>query len=139
MTDSWTGHEATDSFKKQLLKTVRQTLDSGARVYVMKDVPQQPFDPPRTVALTMLFGRDLQTLGESPAHWQEENHPLSETFEQISKMGATVPDPANAFLNPQGVYGVIKDDEVLYIDAGHLSVDGAKILAPLFRPMIQAN
>ena len=135
----WASYKASDSFKTQLLATVRRTLASGAKVYVVKDVPTPPVDPPRALALMALFGRDLETLGVTPAQWQEANHNLSETFDQVSKIGASVLDPAPFFLNHKGLYGVIKNDEVLYIDAGHLSVEGAKMLAPLFVPTIQTK
>jgi hypothetical protein len=139
MTAGWGLYPATDSYKTQLLATVRGALESGAKVYVLKDVPGPQFDAPRVVAITAFFGGDLESLGMAPAQLEAETQNMAETFDRISQMGATVFDPAGLFLNQKGVYGVIKDDKVLYMDGSHLTVEGAMLLAPLFKPIIQAN
>ena len=54
-------------------------------------------------------------------------------------MGATVFDPADYFLVRKGFYGVVKNDNVLYWDAHHLTLEGAEMLAPLFEPIFDRN
>jgi hypothetical protein len=139
VTANWEFYPVTDSYKTQLLATVRGVLDLGAKVYVVKDVPLPHFDVPRVVAMKALFGGDLDTLGVMPARLEKETRNMAETFDRISQMGATVLDPTGFFLNRKGIYGVIKDDQVLYMDGGHLTVEGARLLAPLFKPVIQAD
>ena len=136
VTASWEFYGVTDAYKTQLLTTIRGVLDSGAKVYVVKDVPLPHFDVPRVVAMKSLIGGDLDSLGVTPARLEAETQNMTETFDRISQMGATVLDPTGFFLNRKGIYGVIKDDQVLYMDGGHLTVEGAKLLAPLFKPII---
>jgi hypothetical protein len=41
------------------------------------------------------------------------------------------------FLNGDGRYDVVRDGKLLYNDSSHLSVDGAKLLCPMFEPLFQ--
>jgi hypothetical protein len=118
-----------------LLATVRAVLDVGARVYVVKDVPVPGFDVPRIAATTAMHHGDLEQLGVTREQHQMSNRDLRQTFEQISQMGATVLDPADYFLNRNGIYGVVRNGQVLYWDSNHLTVEGSKLLAPLFEPV----
>jgi peptidoglycan/LPS O-acetylase OafA/YrhL len=139
ITAGWGLYPVTDSYKTQLLGTIHEVLGSGAKVYVLKDVPGPNFDAPQVVAITALYGGDLKSLGLTPAQLEAETQNMAGTFDQISQMGATVFDPARFFLNQEGIYCVVKDDQVLYMDGSHLTVEGARLLAPLFKPVIQAN
>jgi hypothetical protein len=132
---SWSGYPASDSFKTNLLLTIRAVLDLGARVYVVKDVPIPGFDVPRIAAVTAMRNGDLEQLGVTREEHQMSNRDLRQTFEQISQMGATVLDPADYFLNRNGIYGVVRNDQVLYWDSNHLTVEGSRLLAPLFEPV----
>jgi hypothetical protein len=67
------------------------------------------------------------------------NRDLRQTFEQISRMGATVLDPADYFLNRNGLYDVVRNDQVLYWDSNHLTVEGSRLLAPLFEPVFHTE
>lgn len=125
--------------KEDLLLTAQTALRSGARVYVLKDVPHPGFDVPRLVAINAMHGMDLNRLGTTTSEYSDQNKCLDETFDQLSKMGATVLDPASYFINSRGLYGVVKDGEVLYYDNDHLTVEGAALLAPLFEPIFQTN
>ncbi|HEX4342646.1 MAG TPA: acyltransferase family protein [Verrucomicrobiae bacterium] len=135
----WNLYASTPQFKENLMFTVQTALRSGARVYVLKDVPSPGFDVPRLVAINALRGADLSRLGTSASAYSDLNKPMDEIFTQLSKTGATVLDPATYFINSRGLYGVIKDDQVLYFDNDHLSVEGAALLAPLFEPIFQTN
>ncbi len=135
ITAHWSSYPASDSFKTNLLATVRAVLDVGARVYVVKDVPVPGFDVPRIAATTAMHHGDLEQLGVTREQHQMSNRDLRQTFEQISQMGATVLDPADYFLNRNGIYGVVRNGQVLYWDSNHLTVEGSKLLAPLFEPV----
>lgn len=137
---NWGIYPPSDLFKAQLLKTVHAIVDSGARVYVVKDVPAPGFNAPRYVAFASLFNDDLDQLGITREQHQMADRSLAMTFEQISQIdGAMVLDPAPYFLNKIGKYGVVKNNQVLYMDSHHLTVEGAKILTPLFEETFKAN
>lgn len=126
-------------FKAQLLKTVRAVINTGAQVYVIKDVPEPGFDVPRYISLAEARGRSLDSLGVTVKQYRLANQELEATFDQISQMGATILDPADYFLIRKGFYGVVKNGDVLYWDAHHLTVEGSSMLAPLFEPIFSKN
>ena len=128
-----------EQFNKYLMLTVQTALKSGARVYVLKDVPHPGFDVPRLVAINAMHGMDLSLLGTSASAYAAMNKPMDESFNQLSKIGATVLDPTTYFTNSHGLYDVVKDDQVLYWDNDHLTVEGAALLAPMFEPIFRTN
>jgi hypothetical protein len=128
----WNFYPTTEYFKAGLLMTAQSIMKSGARLYVVKDVPNQGFDVPRFAALTALHGGNVESLGISREQHQLANGELSQTFDELGQMGATVLDPSEYLLNSNGVYGIVKNGQLLYKDGDHLTVDGARLLTPLF-------
>jgi peptidoglycan/LPS O-acetylase OafA/YrhL len=139
ITAYWSEYSSSDAFENDLCLTIVEVIKRGATVYVMKDIPKQPNNVAIKTALAVLKHGDLEQFGITPKEYQEANRTMDDVFIRISKMGATVLDPANYFLNRNGLYGIVKDNEVLYVDGQHLSVEGAKILVPLFQPVFEAN
>lgn len=133
----WASYRPTDSMDQQLAATVRAVNAAGARVYVVKDVPILRFDAPRLAALTVLHGGDVARLASLPEDYQAMNSIHGPDFANISKMGAVVLDLPSLLLNGHGSYDVVRNDKVLYWDWQHLSVDGAKVMEPLFEPLFQ--
>lgn len=135
----WDLYPDSAEFKDDLIQTVRALMNSGAHVYVLKTVPIPGFDAPRLAAITALRGGDFETLGITKDQHQQSRAPLEQTFGQLAQMGATVLDPAEYFLNSRGIYGAMRNDDVLYFDTDHLTVEGAALLKPLFKPLFQAQ
>lgn len=137
MTAKWDAYAASAEFRADLITTVRTLMASGAQVLVLKDVPAPGFDVPRIAALTALRGGDLMALGLSKEQHQQVHAALEPTFDELAKMGATVIDPADLFLTPRGLYGVLKNDQILYFDGHHLTREGAELLSPLFKRVFE--
>ncbi|MFC5457267.1 acyltransferase family protein [Prosthecobacter fluviatilis] len=133
----WEVYPPTAEFKAALVSTVRTLQAGGARVYLVRDVPAPGFEVPRVVALRTLHGESLDTLGTTPAQHLRAEAPLQSTFDEIARMGATLLDPAPAFLTPHGTCRVVQGEKVLYFDTNHLTVEGAALLTPLFQPLFQ--
>lgn len=136
---AWNRYPASNSFKTGLVSTVRAIQDLGVRVYVLKDVPNPGFDVPRLVAATAMHNGDLEQLGLSREQFDISNRDLGQTFEQVAQMGATVLDPSNYFLNHKGVYGVVHNGQILYCDEQHLTVEGSRLLLPLFESIFRSE
>jgi len=142
MAGAWPSYyTASKTFGEQLCGTIQRIIDAGARVYVLKDVPHpgEAFDVPRVAALCARYKGDLERLGLKRDQYELENRQLDPIFEQISQLGATVLDPSDYFLNRKNIYGVVKDNQLLYRDFHHLTVEGARMLTPLFEPIFAAN
>lgn len=135
----WDMYPPTAEFKDDLIQTVRAIMNSGAHVYVLKTVPIPGFDVPRLAAITALRGGDFESMGITKDLHQQSRAPLEQTFEQLAQMGATVLEPAEYFLNSRGIYGAMRNDDVLYFDTDHLTEKGAELVVPLFRPLFQAK
>jgi len=135
----WSWYPKSDSFKTGLLSTVRTVMNLGTRVYVLKDVPTQANDLANLTALAALHDYSLEALGVTPDKHRLANDDFATVFDQISQMGATVLDPADYFLNHSGLYGVVRNDQILYWDSHHLTVEGSKLLVPLFEPILHSK
>lgn len=138
ITARWNTYPASPEFKDNLILTVRNLMNSGAHVYVLKDVPNCGFNVPRFTALNAMRGIDVEALGITKEQHQKSESALEPTFEKLAMMGVTVMDPAYLFLTSRSNYRIIKDGELLYVDSNHLSLKGAALLVPLFRPLFQA-
>ena len=135
----WSSYLTTDAAKAQLLATVQAITNAGARAFVLKDVPYQDHELTRLTAVAVLHNTDLEPMGITRESHQRANRELDRMFGQLSQMGATVLDPADYFLNSKGLYGLVKNDQILYCDYHHLSVEGSRILAPLFDPIFHTK
>jgi len=138
ITARWNTYPDSAEFKENLIHTVRTLMNSGAHVYVLKDVPNCGFNVPRITALNALRGIDLEALGTTKEQHQKSEAALEPTFEKLAELGATVMDPSDLFLTSRGSYRIIKDGELLYVDSNHLSLKGAALLVPLLRPLFKA-
>jgi peptidoglycan/LPS O-acetylase OafA/YrhL len=135
----WSAYLGSDAVKTQLLTTVRAVTNCGARVYILEDVPYQDHDLTRLVGVAVLHDDDLGQLGATRESYEQMNAGFQDAFDQAGKLGAVELDPSGYFLNDRGLYGMVKDDRVLYWDYHHLTVEGAELLAPLFEPIFRAQ
>jgi peptidoglycan/LPS O-acetylase OafA/YrhL len=133
----WSRYPMNAELQAKLLATVRAVQGTGAKVLVLKDVPVQRPDLARVTAIAAMHGLDLAPFHVTTGEHEAVSRNLTETFGQISKLGAQVLDPTRFFLDGSGFLRVVKDDHVLYFDSHHLSLEGARLLAPLFEPIIR--
>lgn len=133
----WSFYPATESLKSNLVATVRALQETGTRVYVLKDVPTPGFDVSRFAALTTLHQGNLAELGVPAEQYQMAGQDLNPTFSELACMGATLLDPAGCLPRHDGRYDVIQGGQLLYWDSHHLTVEGSRLLTPLFEPIFQ--
>jgi hypothetical protein len=133
----WSHYKHPDVINVKLAATVQTLMASGANVYVLKDVPQAGFEVPRHAILTVLRHGDLSKLGISPDKYAADNHDYEPIFDHLSQMGATILDTPKCFLNAAGYYDVVRNNKLLYHDSDHLTVEGAKLLFPVFEPLFR--
>jgi peptidoglycan/LPS O-acetylase OafA/YrhL len=136
----WNQYKPTDLVDVRLVKTIRTIMALNASVYVVKDVPLPNFNVPRLSALTVMHhGDPARLVGTSPDKYDADNHDYESIFNHVSKIGATVLDTPMYFLNTNGLYDVFRNDKVLYFDDNHLTVEGSKLLVPMFEPLFRNN
>ena len=131
----WSYYQPVDQVASHLAETVSALRASGARVYVLKDVPRPDFDVPRLAALAVVQHSDLAKLATASTKYDSDNSARPALAVSAVQAGASVLDTGPCLLNPQGLYDIIRDERILYFDNHHLTVAGARLLIPLFEPL----
>jgi hypothetical protein len=139
MAATWNSYVESDSTEAQILKTFQAVLSAGARVYFLKGVPLQAGDIRQLTAAAIWKNDGLEATGITRGQLAAQYQGWDDTLARLKKTGATVLDPDGFFLSDKGLYGFVKNDQVLYFDSQHLTVEGALLLAPLFEPIFHTN
>lgn len=137
----WDGyvHEANDqSIEGPLLQTVKEITAAGSRVWVLLDVPAQPFDVPKALAISVGKHLDWASISAKPAGADELCKNDSQMLTKIRDAGGFVLNPKPRFLDATGKYYVVeRQKRSLYYDDNHLTPIGARImLLPLLREAV---
>jgi hypothetical protein len=129
--------KGTGRLRQGLLATVRALQDSGATIWIMRQVPSYPWDVPRALASAVLHGHDPEDLGLSPAEQREQSQHQDPIFASLTTATPKVMvlDPTALFEDASGRCRVAKDGKPLYFDSDHVNVAGALMLRPLFEPI----
>ena len=124
----WSPFLEVDGFRYSLLKTVELINSSGARVWIMLDVPTPSFEVPRALARFDYSEDYLQTLFARRNEFAESDLIL------LKSAGAQILDPVPYFKDSKGRYVIQSQGIALYRDGHHLTGKGAKlILVPFLR------
>ena len=123
-----------------LSRCLSDTLDvlkvTGAKIWIMRQVPKQPWDVPDTLASTVWRGQNSGNLGLPVKEHLQEFRRQSPIYEGISTRfpSVTILDPTDLLVT-NDLCGVLKNSQALYCDDNHLTVAGAMLLRPLFEPI----
>lgn len=119
------------------MKMIDVLQESGAKVYLMNDLPEASFDPPRGLALERLRGRDETRLAIPRAEYDAVRKVSSDDFlVRADDPAIAVIDPALKLCNENTC--MIQDGgHSLYSNDTHLSLRGTMYLRDLFEPYFQ--
>lgn len=135
LTASWNYYFEADhgsKIRQALLDTVTALKNAGASVWVMEDVPSQPFDVPRRLAAEVMFYHgDVNLVGLPLTTHRADSVQQHDVLQSLAPQHYTLLDPAGIFLNPQGLCRVAANGRTLYTDSSHISTQGARFLRPL--------
>jgi peptidoglycan/LPS O-acetylase OafA/YrhL len=139
---SWTGRvteSSTARCHRGLLDTISALKDTGARIWIMREVPQQRCNVPQALASAVWHGGDPEELGLPLAKHREVYRLQDPIFEGLATKfpGVTVLDPTKLFVSSKNLCRVAEGGKALYCDTGHLTVAGAMVLRPLFEPIFR--
>lgn len=124
--------------RRGLIDTINALQNTGARIWIMKQVPEHPWNVPRVLGLAAMKGLDPEKLGLTLAEFHREfpgNDPIFDGL-SASFSNVTVLDPTALFINSSGRCRMAENGRSLYSDKHHLSAAGAMVLRPLFEPMV---
>jgi peptidoglycan/LPS O-acetylase OafA/YrhL len=130
---------AENAFAASLAKTVDVLHNAGAKVFILKDVPKQPFDVPRILGGAAERGRDPSRLGQSIGAHRAQNAYVDSVFEKVAGPSVVLVDPAPLLTDKTGLCPAALNGRALYFDQHHLSIYGETQLQPLFDAVFREN
>lgn len=126
-----------ESLEFHLTNAVNTLNDAGVQVWLFKDVPVFDFDPPRRLSVATRFGQGVSSIGMSISEYEEQAEKSDGLFEELKSMGVLVIDPTPELCSGD-FCSAFNNDTVFYRDRGHLSIEGALEIAPVFDEFVQA-
>lgn len=123
----------------QLRKLCWRLEQLGVSVWIMKRVPNQPLDPTRKVAASLLL-RDVVPRGLSLNDYLSADLELNAKLDRIGQDfdNVSVLDPAPFCLDKNGFSLIGDRTGSFYVDNGHISSHGARmLLRPLLEPVFR--
>lgn len=117
--------------ESDLQNTIQRLRETGVRIWIVMQVPEQRFDVPRALAGTLRLGRDADRIGV-PLQMQESRAAAQRRlFARLRQPGVEVLDATPCFVNPFGLCAAVADGQAMYGDKSHLTAQGAMILKPV--------
>ena len=143
------GHYDREVAQQQLAQGLRTRIEqlrqAGHRVWLMKEAPLQPFNPPYRLSRLAMLNKPTEGTGFPLADHLKHTAFINRLFAQIaaSDPGVKVLDPAPQLCDATGLCRAERDGDSLYTDDNHLSEVGAKLMLPvvaaLFEAVIEPN
>jgi peptidoglycan/LPS O-acetylase OafA/YrhL len=139
---NWSGYRSDGDgpsaarLEEALVATVGAVVRSGARAWVLLQIPAQPFDVPATLAWTFGSGVDPAAAAGAP----DGSNGITgssdpRVVQRIVAAGGRIVDPRPDFLDATGRRFVLTvEGSPAYVDRHHLTATGARrLLLPLLR------
>ncbi len=137
----WSGYVVQDGMeavRQAMFRTIQALEASGAKVWVVREVPKHPWNVPKVLASAVWHRRGSpETLGMTSSEFREQFERQSMIFRDVASRSSnvTVMDPTRWFLDSEGRFRIAAAGESLYADNHHLSVAGAMMVKPMFEPI----
>lgn len=121
--------------RRGLVETIDALKGTGAKIWVMKQVPQHHVNVPRALASAVFHGHDPLDYELPLAEHRKAHQTQDEIFTGISGAEVAFLDPTELFVTQGNKCMIAKLGKALYRDDHHLSITGAMLLRPLFEPI----
>lgn len=114
-----------------LERTIEMLEEEGAQVILVMDVPEMGADVPEDLARDRMRRQPLE-VGPPRSYTDRRQALARKTLTDVAReTGSIVVDPLSALCDAKACHAII-DGKVLYKDSDHLSLTGARLLAPVF-------
>ena len=127
-----------DYYRQVIEKSVEMIRATGARVWLVKQVPTQSFEPTKDLAVLAMKGENTVGLGKS---YEEHLKELAYTNSILDKLaeqdGIYIIDPVPILCADHKVCRTEHDGWSLYRDDNHVSTKGALLLKPMMKAFIE--
>jgi hypothetical protein len=125
-------------FSDRLGETVKALREANAHVWIMRQVPWQPFKVRDALATCMMTGQVHLGLGVTAEEHRENLTWVNGVLDGLRGPGITVLDPSPYLFDDSGHAILIRNGYSMYCDDNHLSSFGTMHLRGLFAPVFEA-
>jgi peptidoglycan/LPS O-acetylase OafA/YrhL len=126
-------------FARQFRATVEGLLAAGKRVVIVYPVPETGFNIPPTLARLAMMGRSPDEFVLPVRHYVDRHRTIEGILDSLPSGPEVVRiRPAEQMCDAERCT-VLADGEPLYWDDDHLSLAGARFIAPLFEPVFDRD
>ena len=137
------GHYDRTIAEQRLADGLRTRIDelrrAGHRVWLMKEAPLQPFNPPYRLSRLAMLHQPTSGTGFALAEHLKQKAFINQLFAQLAANdpGVKVLDPTPQLCDDTGLCRAEQEGHSLYTDDNHLSEVGARLLLPVLAPLFQ--
>jgi hypothetical protein len=129
--------ESEDTFGKRLINTVLEIRKTGARIFILLEVPNHEISVPKALASRELFGTVITPYAGSRQRIMERDAPVNTLMSSLDEAGAEIIQVSDAMFDSRlGRYRMDNSGGALYYDNHHLSRHGALSIKHLFTPLV---
>ncbi|MEZ5385704.1 MAG: SGNH hydrolase domain-containing protein [Prosthecobacter sp.] len=119
--------------ERGIVRTIEALRGCGVRrIGILRQVPQQPIHVKDVLTARMLAGLSVEHLGAELGVYEKSQQRLDVIFAGVASDDVSVLDPESYLFGPDGRTILVHRGRVTFEDQGHLSVEGALLLRPLF-------
>ena len=118
---------------------VEQLREAGYRVWLMKEAPLQPFNPPYRLSRLAMLHQPAAGVGMPVEDHLKQKAFINRLFADIAAadQDVRVLDPTPQLCDASGLCRAEQGGYSLYTDDNHLSQVGAKLLLPVLKPLFE--
>lgn len=119
---------------------VEQLRKAGYRVWLMKEAPLQPFNPPYRLSRLAMLHQPTDDAGLAVQEHLKQKAFINTLFAQIAATddGVSVLDPTPQLCDSTGLCRAEQAGHSLYTDDNHLSEVGAALMIPVLAPLFES-
>jgi peptidoglycan/LPS O-acetylase OafA/YrhL len=122
-------------FGRGLIRTLTALREAGKRIIVVGPVPEIGYDVPKALAVQQRNGAGRDIAPTLEEFMQRQAFVLPSLSRAAEAFGATLVLPHQVLCDVQHC-AIERDGRILYFDDHHLSLAGARLLVPLFAPIM---
>ena len=105
------------------------------RVAILRQVPEQPIHVKDVLTARMLAGLSIEHLGATRESYHKRQHRVNAILDRMRATDVSLLDPENAMFGQDEHTILIHNGRVTFEDEGHVSVEGALMMKPVFEPI----
>jgi hypothetical protein len=122
--------------ERGLQRTIQALRESGVRqISILRQVPEQPIHVKDVLAARMLAGLSIDHLGATRESYRKRQHRVDAILARIRAPEVRILDPEQAMFGSNERTILIQNNRVTFEDEGHVSVEGALLMKPVFEPV----